>query len=112
MKLKIREIRESRNLSTYQVADLMKIPQPTYSRFERGASKIDLDRLEQFAEVFGMSVVDVIVYPEKFVNVHDIPKELKMYEPDVMIQFKVKAEKRDAVLAAVLGESNVELLKD
>lgn len=112
MKLKIKEIRESKNLSTYQVAEMMKIPQATYSRFERGASKIDLERLEQFALVFDMSVVDVLVYPEKFVNVRDLPKELKVYEPDVMIQFKVKGEKRDAVLAAVLGENNVELLKE
>ena len=110
MKLKIRELRESLNLSTYQVADMMKIPQATYSRFERGASKIDLERLELFAEVLGMSVVDVLVWPERFVNVRDLPKELKVYEPDVMIQIKVKAEKRDAVLAAVLGD-NVELLK-
>lgn len=110
MKLKIRELRESLKLSTYQVADMMKIPQATYSRFERGASKIDLERLELFAEVLGMSVVDVLVWPERFVNVRDLPKELKVYEPDVMIQIKVKAEKRDAVLAAVLGD-NVELLK-
>lgn len=110
MKPKIRELRESLNLSTYEVASMMKIPQATYSRFERGASKIDLERLELFAKVLGMSLVDVLVWPERFVNVRDLPKELKVDEPDVKIQIKVKAEKRDAVLAAVLGD-NVELLK-
>ena len=108
MKPKIRELRESLNLSTYEVASMMKIPQATYSRFERGASKIDLERLELFAKVLGMSVVDVLVWPERFVNVRDLPKEVD--EPDVKIQIRVKAEKRDAVLAAVLGD-NVELLK-
>ena len=98
-------------MSTYQVAKLMKIPQATYSRFERGASKIDLDRLEQFAKALEMSVIDVIMWPERFINVTDIPKEMKVYEPDVMIQFKVRGDKRDAVLSAVLGSENVELLK-
>lgn len=111
MKLKIKELRESQNLSTYEVARMMKIPQATYSRFERGASKIDLDRLELFAKVMSMSVVDVIMWPDRYVNVRDIPKEMKVYEPDVMIQIKVRGDKRDAVLATVLGEENLEILK-
>ena len=111
MELKIKELRESRKLSTYQVAKLMKIPQATYSRFERGASKIDLERLELFAKAMGMSVVDVIVYPERYINVRDISKEMKVYEPDVMIQLKVRGDKRDAVLATVLGKDNLELLR-
>lgn len=111
METKIREIRESRNLSTYEMAKLMNISQPSYYRFENGNSKIDLDRLEVFARVMGMSVVDVLMYPERYINVRDIPNEMKVYEPDVMIQLKVRGDKRDAVLSAVLGEENVALLK-
>lgn len=111
MEIKIREIRESRNLSTYKVAKLMGVSQPTYFRFENGNTKIDLPRLEAFAKVVGMSVVDVLMYPERYVNVRDIPTVMKEYERDVTIQLKVSGVKRDAVLAAVLGVDNVELLK-
>ena len=111
MELKIREVRESRELSTYDVAKLMKIPQATYSRFERGASKIDLERLEQFATVMGLSVIDVLVWPKHYIDVEDIPSHVKAYEPDVLIQLKVRGDKRQAVLKAVLGNESVELLK-
>ena len=111
MKLNIKELREKKQLSTYQVAKLMNITQSAYSRFENAKSKIDLARLESFANVMGMSVVDVLMYPDKYVNVRDIPKEMKVYEPDVMIQFKVRGDKRDAILATILGEENLELLK-
>ena len=109
MKLNIKELREKKQLSTYQVAKLMNITQSAYSRFENAKSKIDLARLESFANVIGMSVVDVLMYPDRYVNVRDIPKEMKVYEPDVMIQFKVYGEKRDAILATILGEENLEL---
>lgn len=111
MKLNIKELREKKQLSTYQVAKLMNITQSAYSRFENAKSKIDLARLECFANVIGMSVVDVLMYPDRYVNVCDIPKEMKVYEPDVMIQFKVHGDKRDAILATILGEENLELLK-
>lgn len=110
MELKIKEIRESRNLSTYKVAKLMNIPQATYSRFERGASKTDLERLTQFASVMGMSVVDVLVYPKHYIDTEEIPLHVKAYEPDVMIQLKVRGDKRQEVLKAVLGNNGVELL--
>ena len=67
--------------------------------------------MESFANVIGMSVVDVLMYPDRYVNVRDIPTEMTVYEPDVMIQFKVHADKRDAILATILGEENLELLK-
>lgn len=108
MKLRIKELRESLNLSTYQVAERMGIPQATYSRFERGASKADLEKLELFAKVLDMSIVDVLMWPEKYVNVRDIDNEFGA--SDIVLKFKVKADKRDAVLAAVLSD-NVELLK-
>ena len=44
-------------------------------------------------------------------HVKDIAKEMKAYEPDVMVQFKVKEEKREAILKAILGEKNIELLQ-
>ena len=111
MELKIKEIRESQNLSTYDVAKPMKIPQATYSRFERGASKIDLERLAHFASVMGLSLVDVLVYPRHYIDIEEIPAHVKAYEPDVIIQLKVRGDKRQEVLKAVLGSNGVELLK-
>lgn len=110
MKLHLKEIRESHGLSTYKMAELMEITQSSYSRFERSESKIDLLRLENFANALGMSLVDVIVYPEHFINVKDVDSSVDVNGSDVFIKLKVKANKKDSVLRAVLGLENVELL--
>ncbi len=110
MKVKIKEIRESAGLSQYQMAEKMDITQSAYARFESSKSKIDLNRLECFANALGMSIVDVIKYPEHYINVKDIAKEMRAYEPDVTLQIKVKEEKRDEIMRIVLGDKNIELL--
>ncbi len=58
-----------------------------------------------------MSIVDVINFPERYINVREIGKELGNMGPDVIVQIKVKEEKRDEILKIVLGENNIELLK-
>lgn len=111
MELKIKEIRDNAGFSQYEMAEKMNLSQSAYARFELSKTKIDLNRLEVFANALNMSIVDVIKYPERYVNVRDIAKEIKSFEPDVTIQIKVKEEKKDEVLKIVLGENNVELLR-
>lgn len=62
MNFNLKEFRESRNLSTYKVAKLMNMSQSSYFRFENNTSKVDLKRLQLFADVFGVSVFDVLKF--------------------------------------------------
>lgn len=109
MKLKIKEIREKAGLSQDEMAEKMNISQPTYARFERHRTKIDLQRLEVFAKVMNMTPIDVITYPDRYINVVDIGKEINRTEPEVIVQIKVTKSKREEILKTILGE-NVELL--
>ena len=109
MKLKIEEIRKAYGLTTYQMAEKMAITQASYSRFERAVTKTDLNRLEQFGEVLGLSVVDIITYPEKFVPKQNVVTKKDI--PEVTIQLKLSENKRDAVLNTVFGVSGVEIIE-
>ena len=60
-------IREYRNKSQEQVADLMNKTQSAYARMERGATKIDLETLCDFANVMELPVIEVIMWPHKVV---------------------------------------------
>lgn len=109
MKLKIKEIREKAGYNQFEMAEKMNISQSTYARFETKTTKIDLDRLEVFAKVLNMTIVDVITFPDRYINVVDIGKEINRTEPEVIVQIKVTKSKREEILKTILGD-NVELL--
>lgn len=112
MDIKLKTIRELKSLSTYEAAHKMGITQSAYIRLERNETKIDLDRLKLFADAMEMSLIDVLMYPEQYVNVKEIANELRKNEPDVIVQIKVKEKQRESVLKVLLGDLyNVDLLK-
>lgn len=111
MKLNIKEIREKAGFSQDEMAAKMNISQSTYARFETQTTKIDLDRVEDFAKALNMSIVDVITFPDRYINVVDIGKEINRTEPEVIVQIKVTKSKREEILKTILGD-NVELLKE
>ena len=111
MKAKLKAIRESKGFSTYDVAKMMHITQSSYARIERGDTKIDLDRLSIFADVMEMSIVDVLMYPERYINIRDIGKEINNVGPEVIVQIRVKEKKREEILRMLFGDSDVEILK-
>lgn len=109
MKLNIKEIREKAGFSQDEMAAKMNISQSTYARFETQITKIDLDRVDAFAKALNMSTVDVITFPDRYINVVDIGKEINRTEPEVVVQIKVTKSKREEILKTILGD-NVELL--
>jgi len=58
--LKIRQIREYKNLCRKQVADQLNIDKRTYSYIESGKTKITVDRLLDICSIFKCSVEDLL----------------------------------------------------
>jgi hypothetical protein len=56
--------------------------------------------------VLGVSVVDIITYPKKYVDLSTILENAVCVEEKVTLQIEVKKEKREQVLKLVLGENN------
>lgn len=111
MKLKIKEIREKAGFSQVEMAAKMNMSQSTYARFELQTTKNDLQRIEDFAKAVNMTLIDVITFPDRYINVVDICKEINRTEPEVVVQIKVTKSKREEILKTILGD-NVELLND
>lgn len=104
----IRAIREARGLSQDQLADIMKISQSQYARFERGATKTDLETLNEFAKAVEMTMVDIITFPRKYIDSDQliIPEQTV----EAILQIKLKSDKKDQILKLVFGENNLEIL--
>jgi len=102
----IRILRESKGYSQDYMAELIGITQSSYARFERGATKTDLKIVSLIAQVFEMNLVDIITYPERYVNIKDLSKEIEASEPEVVLQIKITGDKKNQILKTAF-ENNV-----
>ena len=107
----IRNLRESKGYSQEYMAELMGITQSSYARFERGATKTDLKIASLVAQALEMNLIDIITYPEKYINIKDASKEITPIEPEVILQIKIRGDKRDQILKATFGDNELEILK-
>ncbi len=56
MELRIRDLREDRDLKQKQIADYLMCDQPLYSKYERGERALPLDYADKLADFYGVSV--------------------------------------------------------
>ena len=104
----IRLIREELNFSQLEMAEKMNLTQSSYARFERGATKTDLSLIYKFCEVTNYTIIDVVTYPRKYVDIDDIKPEQE--DNKVVLQIELKKEKKDQVMKLIFGENNLEIL--
>lgn len=57
----LREWRKYRKLTQPQVCELLKVEQPTLSRWEKRINPVDIDRLEQLAGIYNVGVTDLLL---------------------------------------------------
>lgn len=104
----VRIFREKANYSQEEIAEKMNITQSKYARFERGATKTDLDTLLLFCDTIGRSLIEVITYPDTYVNIDDVSSMRS--EDKVLLSIEIKKDKKDQILNLVFGDNNLEIL--
>lgn len=62
---KVRVLRELNQLSQEEMANKLGMSTNGYAKIERGQRRLDLPKLEQIAEVFGMDLVDLLEFDDK-----------------------------------------------
>ena len=75
MKLRIRDIREDRDLTQSKLAKLLNCTQQTYSRYETGEITIDINSLEKLALFYETSIdylIGLTDNPKPYKRVWDI----------------------------------------
>lgn len=53
---KLKQLRVSKNITTYELSELTGIPQSTISKMENGKRKIEAESLQKLADALGVSV--------------------------------------------------------
>ncbi|CRL65351.1 MULTISPECIES: helix-turn-helix domain-containing protein [Proteus] len=62
---KITYYRKMKGISLDELAALIGVSQQQQSRYERGVNRINLDRLNQYAEIFNIHIKDFFILDEK-----------------------------------------------
>lgn len=106
IKRNIKELRIQKSVNQQEIADALNVDVSVISNIENGKRELKVKELEIIANVLGVSVVDLITYPKKYVE-----KITNDDEPaEVVLQIKLKKDKKDQVLKLVFGENNIEIL--
>lgn len=106
IKRNIKELRIQKSVNQQEIADALNVDVSVISNIENGKRELKVKELEVIANVLGVSVVDLITYPKKYVE-----KIANDDEPaEVVLQIKLKKDKKDQVLKLVFGENNIEIL--
>jgi len=102
----IRNIIQIRNIQGFTkrwMAEKLCINEASYGRLESGKIALSYSTLAQIANIFDMSVIDVITYPSKY----EIKNSTDEEPVEAILQIKLKKDKKDQVLKLVFGENNI-----
>lgn len=82
----IEAIREEKGLKQSEMAEKLKISQAGYSNIIHRGKSLTLSKLSQICDIMGVSVIDVLTYPEKYIPESSVPKVCtKCVEKDKII---------------------------
>ena len=102
----LRKIIADRNLKQAAVGEMANISESQFSRVLSGQVQLSLNQLANIASGLGLREIDIITYPEVFVS----ETEKEEDNSEVLLQFKLKKDKKDQVLKLVFGDNDIEIL--
>ncbi|MGF1532107.1 MAG: helix-turn-helix transcriptional regulator [Bernardetiaceae bacterium] len=57
---KLRDLRENRKMTQAEMADLLDVPESTYSRYERNETQLSYNKIVKFAEMLNVPVQELL----------------------------------------------------
>lgn len=76
----IRELREQRNWTQEYMAEQLGLTRNGYAKIERGESTPSLERLDEIAKLFGISVIDLLKLSDKSIILQTQNQQANYYQ--------------------------------
>ncbi|MDD7461581.1 MAG: helix-turn-helix transcriptional regulator [Prevotellaceae bacterium] len=102
----IRKLMNDRNITQAAMAGYLGISPSQFSKVLSGKVRLKLEDVSKLATSFSMREIDLITYPDVYLS----QKETMQNEPEVVLQIKLKKDKRDQVLRLIFGNKDIEVL--
>lgn len=101
----IRSIRIEKGLKQQVIASALNWDISIVSNLELGKREVKVNELEKIANALGVTVVDLLTWPVKYVPVHSVSDKVR-----ATLQIELTSEKKAQVLKLVLGEETAKIL--
>lgn len=98
----IRKLRQLKGWNQSEVAKILEISIPAYSKIETGMTDINITRLAQIAEIFGVLSIDIIAQPT------DTPQ---VFNNDEILDMKDQIALKDAEIIKLQNKA-IELYEE
>ena len=92
----LKKLRKSYGYTQLDLAMALGIDNSTYGKIEKGSSDINLSKLEQIANFYKMSVVDLLAYPKMVIEKYEPLK------PKISITIDVYSDNQKKTVMEVL----------
>ena len=101
---KLRTLRAERGFTQEKMADLLSIPQASYSNLENNKGRIDLKTIQKIAEIYEMDVIDVLKEKEHSFNQKNIKGDnndlvVNQLSDKLIEQYEIRLKEKDVVIA-------------
>ena len=101
---KLRTLRAERGFTQEKMADLLSIPQASYSNLENNKGKIDLKTIQKIAEIYEMDVIDLL--KEEGLSFNQKNKKgdnnglvINQLSDKLIEQYEIRLKEKDEVIA-------------
>lgn len=101
---KLRTLRAERGITQEKIADLLTIPQASYSNLENNKGKIDLKIIQKVAEIYEMEVIDLL--KEEGFSFHQKNKKgdnnglvITQLSDKLIEQYEIRLKEKDEIIA-------------
>jgi len=98
----IRRLRQKKGWTLVQIAEKVQVSVPAFSKIETGPTDINMSRLKQLAEIFGVSILDIL-YDEG-----ENPQDELMNEASIL---KAKIQEKEETVS-VLQRKLIDLYEE
>jgi transcriptional regulator with XRE-family HTH domain len=109
----ILKLRKANSLSQTDLAEKLGISQDAVSKLEKGSVQLTIERLEQLAELFGMSIDDILHYGEEKPQVVDndkvkeLEREIKDLKEKNELLTQLREQAKDIATLKLIQMSNL-----
>lgn len=111
----ITEIRKDRGLSQMEVAEKIGLSQNSYSRIERGVTRLSVEKIEQIADALGVNFDMILTLSDRTQRAIDADwEDEKIDKYNAMIEENEKLESRIEELESVIEDKTllIKMLKE
>ncbi len=108
---KLRTLRAEKGFTQEKIADLLKIPQATYSNLENNKGKLDLKLIEKIASVYEIDVLDILsdeklVFNQKNKKGDNNGLVINQLSEKLIEQYEIRLREKDEIIAELRARLN------